>query len=86
VQFWCKPNGKKSAFGAALHTMPFDRVKVINKLEVIDFFDLNVHQYALAQFTSYLFVSSMELGPRPPRNAFGAARHKIPFGRVNGDI
>jgi len=53
---------------------------------VIDFFALNVHQYAIAQFTTNLFVSSMELGPRSPRNAFGAARRTMPFDRMNGDI
>jgi hypothetical protein len=76
----------KKSFGAALHTMPFDRVNGLNKLEVIDFCALNVHQYAIATFTSYSFVSSMELGPRSPRNEFGAARNTIPFDRVSSDV
>jgi hypothetical protein len=42
-------------------------------------------QDAKAQFTIYLFASRMGLGPRSPRNAFGAARHTMPFDRVNGD-
>jgi hypothetical protein len=45
-----------------------------------------VHQYAIAQFISYIFISSMELGPLSPRNAFGAARHTMPFDRVSSDI
>ena len=80
------PRSPRNAFGAARHTMPFDRVNGLNKLEVIDFCALNVHQYAIATFTSYSFVSSMELGPRSPRNAFGAVRHTMLFDRVNGDI
>jgi hypothetical protein len=59
---------------------------VIFRRVVIDFFGLNVHQHAKAQFTTRLNVSSLELGPRLPRNAFGAARHTMPFDRVNGDI
>jgi hypothetical protein len=53
---------------------------------VFDFFVLNVHQDANAQFTTNDIVSSMKLGPRSPRNAFEAARHTIPFDRVNGNI
>jgi hypothetical protein len=53
---------------------------------VIDYFALYVHQHAKAQFTTRLNGNSMELGPRSPRNAFGAARNKMPFDRVNGDI
>jgi hypothetical protein len=59
---------------------------VIKSFVVIDFFVLNVDQHTSAQFTTSQFVSSMELGPRSPRNAFGAARHTIPFDRVNGYI
>jgi hypothetical protein len=59
---------------------------VIRTLVVFDFFVLNVHQDANAQFTTNDIVSSMKLGPRSPRNAFDAARHTIPFDRVNGNI
>jgi hypothetical protein len=59
---------------------------VIKTLLVFDFFALEVHQDVNAQFTTSDIVSSMELGPRSPRNSFGAARQTIPFDRVNGDI
>jgi hypothetical protein len=51
-----------------------------------DFFALNLLQDANAQFTTNDMVRSMELGPRSPRNAFGATHHTIPFDRVNRDI
>jgi hypothetical protein len=86
VKFWCKPNGHKYAFGAALHTRPFDRVNGDKRADVFDFFRLYVHRHAKAQFRTRRVVSSMELGPRSPRNTFGAARHTTPFDRVNGDI
>jgi hypothetical protein len=52
----------------------------------LTFFSLDVHQHVHAQLTTNLFVSSMELGQRSPRNAFCAAREKNPFDRANGDI
>jgi hypothetical protein len=53
---------------------------------VFDFIEFYKHEYAIETFTTNRFVSRMELGPRSPRNSFGAARQTSPFDRVNSDM
>jgi hypothetical protein len=62
---------------------------LINKLVVINLFELNVDQHANAHFTTNLFVSSMELGPSnkemrlsPPATQCPSIALKVIFKRV----